>query len=221
MWPLIKKNWFIAALATFPVYLLISLYWMIKKEDLTSDVVLISGFFIILTASSSVTTSEQTEVKNRGYHFLRNLPVTSAEIVKAKFLLPFLGILVTTCFGVTVLLVLNGGGSGDLLTLGMAYHFLCSFIALMVVGTWYIGIFRLGMSKMIKYVWMAMILLFVGPVIVLNELLHRCEVDISAIRQEVSDLPLFIWFGFGVMALSAYWFLYRFAVKAKERQVLD
>lgn len=221
MWPLIKKDWFQTVIATFPVYLLISIYWFLRNEHLTSGIVLISGFFVIMTASSAVTTSEHTEVKNRGYHFLRNLPLTSHEIVRAKFLMPFIGVLFTTGFGISVLTLMTNEGTSDIFALGLAYHFLCAFVALVVIGAWYIGIFRIGLSKMIKYVWITMILLFAGPVVALNEVLHRCEVDLAAIRGSVSDLPIFLWILFGALALLVYWGLFRIAVRAKERQTLD
>lgn len=221
MWPLIKKNGFQTVIAIFPVYLLMSLYWFFRQEELTSGVVLISGFFVILTASSAVTTSEQSEAKNRGYHFMRNLPVTNREIVGAKFLLPLIGVLLTTGYGMLVLTLMTDETTNDLFMLGLAYHYLCAFVALVVIGVWHIGIFRMGLSKMIKYVWLAMILGFAGPVIALNEFLLRSEVDLAALRQQVSLIPVFLWILVGGLALLVYWGLFRLAVRAKEIQVLD
>ena len=146
--------------------------------------------FIHMLVFGSVMHIEKYEEKNRGYSFISTMPVTTAEIVAAKFLLLFLlGVL-----GVGFLLVatrLFGVGSGIdslrrsiLVTAGSA--------SLVAGGLCYVGIFKWEYGKMKIAVFIIYIALMVLPQlsVILFDLLRGSDGQRFAAALADMNLPL-------------------------------
>ena len=87
MTDLIKKDLLLYVLITIPSQVILSLVWLLTFNELNVLVVLVQIFFVFFIILLITSHSEQVEENNNGYEFLKNLPVTTSEIVGAKFTL--------------------------------------------------------------------------------------------------------------------------------------
>jgi hypothetical protein len=117
--------------------------------------------FIHMLVFGSVMHIEKYEEKNKGYNFICTMPVTSTEIVVAKFLL----LLLLGVLGVGFLLIMTwifkiGSGTASL---RRSILVMAGSTSLLAGGLCYVGIFKWGYGKMKIAVFIIYIALMLLP----------------------------------------------------------
>ena len=141
---IMKKDWvsYIGILLALPFVMLL---WnmMSKQPDLNVVFMMIGWLYIIIFIT--MLGVETNEMNNRGYSFLATLPLSSREIVGAKFI----SILVTISIYVTIAYFTFGNLeiSPAFLALSRKLLLFNATFALLVTGTVYWFIFRFGFEK--------------------------------------------------------------------------
>jgi hypothetical protein len=199
---------------TVGISALMTVYWFTARNELSWGMVLFQGLWLILIVEGSVAINEKTEKKTQGYSFLRLLPIQDREIVISKFIL----VLVT---GIVVLVYNNFlylfiPGPSYLHALGRTYLFICLFIALIFAGLSYIIIFRFGHAVFVKFVWITLITTMVTPILIVEFVLLKMEIDLPAFIDRMSQFTLLIWITAALCGFSIYFFLMQLAIKAKQ-----
>jgi len=89
MFGIIKKDWlfYIGYLMLLPLQIL---YWHTTRMQLDTTVVFMTTGWLYIVTLGVLLGVEMNEMKNRGYSFLSTLPLSSREIVGAKFIPIFL-----------------------------------------------------------------------------------------------------------------------------------
>jgi len=173
MFGIIKKDWlfYIGYLMLLPLQIL---YWHTTRMQLDTTVVFMTTGWLYIVTLGVLLGVEMNEMKNRGYSFLSTLPLSSREIVGAKFIPIFLmtAIYVTfTYFAFASLEV-----SPAYLALSRKWLLFNAAFALLLTGTLYWFVFRFGFEKAV-YLQAALFgLAFIVP-IGLNELVIRGYLD--------------------------------------------
>lgn len=145
---LIRKDLLLYMIVTIPSQVILSLVWLLTFRELHVVVVLVQILFVFFVVIVITSHSEQVEEINNGYQFLRNLPVTTFEIVGAKFILilstiTFLGFL-------NILLFAFFQGEPQDLKISISALVLTCCGALLISALVSIGIFFLGGENFIK-----------------------------------------------------------------------
>jgi len=170
-------------------------------------------FWAFLLVSGSISTGEGYEEKHKGYRILSVLPLTGREIVGTKFLLVLGSVILATGLNVA-LLVLKAGSPGrtDLMVMiGVLWGVVC----LIYGGIMYVGIFRFGFTSMTKMFWMVFLVLIVAMIFLLGDVIVPAFKGWAPAIREFAGSRW--WLLVLVPAAPLYLFLYRVALRVKER----
>jgi hypothetical protein len=174
MWKIMKKNMnFFLFYFIIIVSLIVGLK-LLTGSKLTTAFVIFSGILVFLLVFGSTFTNEQYEEKNKGYKFLDTLPVTSREIVEAKYALVLLA--VVFCVGFLVILFSISGGIPETIGIARSYVLFMGVICLILAGINYIGIFALGYTKYLVIVGVGWFSLSLVPMIMIKTYQGRMNV---------------------------------------------
>lgn len=168
-------------------------------------------FWAFLLISGSLSTSESYEEKNQGYRILSTLPVTDKEIVTSKFIMILGAVSIVTLLNIVLLIIrLNSSEktSGMIMT-GILWGVFC----LLYGAVMYIGIFKLGFTRMTKYFWTAFLIIIVLMIFFVGDVLSVLKIDIDSIYNFSRSS---IWILFPIVGIFGYYFLYKYAIKVKE-----
>ena len=179
MFSLIKKDLLLYVLITIPSQLILSLVWLLVFRDLNVAVVLIQTMFVFFAVVVVTSHSEQVEETNNGYRFLRNLPVTTLEIVGAKFIL-ILSTITFLGFCNILLFTLFQSEPKDLKICIAAMIFTCCG-ALLFSALVNIGIFILGADNFMR-VTSALVLVMV---VIFMIYFKGVKLDVNVVAERV------------------------------------
>jgi uncharacterized membrane protein len=196
---------------------LLTIYWVWRKEEGLDFLTfaLMQNFFLYLMVSGAISTSESDEDKNNGYKFLRILPVKDSEIVKSKFLLVLISVVLLVGYYWVLFSLFTR--NPDYLALSRTAVLVTGTIALILGGLAFLGIFKFGLSRMVKYFWSMVLLFFVAIILLREILLPSIEIDLPTLAELARSSVRFIIAGTG---LAVYFLLMKIAVKVKEAREL-
>ncbi len=211
---LMKKNalYFIQHSISFMI--LVTLYFYFVRQEFSGAMVLMQGLWLILAVEGALAVNEKIEEKSQVYKFLRSLPIKDREVVLSKFAL----VLLTTAILVWYnnILYLFIPGSEYLYTIGRVFIFLCAIFAIFLAAISYIIIFRFGHTVFVKFVWVAMIITMVSPILIFEFVILKMDTDISKITETLTQMNGMIWFLVLSGGLMIYYLLMQTAIKAKQ-----
>ena len=176
---LIKKDLLMFVLIIVPSQLILSFVWLLIFMDLNVLIVLIQTTFVFLIIFVITSHSEQVEETNHGYEFLRNMPVSTFQIVGAKFILIFYA---AAFLGLSNIILFNLF-SHDLnnFKISISAMMLACCAALLFSALVNIGIFTLGMENFLK----AFSFLIVALAVVFTIYMKGVKLDANSIVEMV------------------------------------
>jgi hypothetical protein len=210
---LMKKNALYYVTYAAIIFPLMALYFYFVRKELSGPMVMFQGLWLILIVEGALAVNEKAEEKSKAYDFLRILPITDRDIVLSKFLV----VLLTSIFLVALnhMLYLFVPGSVHLYTIGRILVPLSAAYALVLAGTSYIIIFRFGHAAFVKFLWTAMIISMVAPVLVFENVVLKMGLDISIITDKLNQFRWLFWIVLPICGLAVFYFLFRMATRAK------
>lgn len=210
---LMKKNALYFAYYATVIFPLMALYMYFIRKELSGPMVMFQGLWLILVVEGALAVSEKAEDKTHGYDFLSILPIKDQEIVLSKFLI----VLLTTIFLVAFnfILYLFMPGSVHLFMIGRILVLISGVYALILAATSYVIIIRFGHANFVKFVWAVMIITMVAPVLILENVVLKMDLDISTITDKLSQLRWLFWIVLPLCGLTLFYFLLQVATRAK------
>ncbi len=192
---------------------LMTLYFYYVRKEFSGAMVLFQGLWLILVVEGALAVNEKAEDKTNGYDFLRTLPIKDREIVQSKFLT----VLLTTVFLVVFnyILYLFIPGSAYMYAIGAVVVLFAAIYALVLAGVSYIIIFRFGHAAFVKFIWAAMIISMVAPIIIFEFVILKMDTDLATVTEKLSQLYWLIWIVIPVCGIVLFYFLFQLATKAK------
>lgn len=212
MWGVFKKGLPIFTLYIIPSMSLFVL-WQLNKSYLNVSRVLILGYFIILFTSGAVTSSEQNASNNKEYQFLQYLPIKDSEIVMAKFLLAFISVLFCLSISLILLRVLDTTELNLVLT--YFYLVICASLSLIISAIWYVLIFKYGIFKVFKIIWVVLTICFISPILIDILLISKNKVNSIFLCNFIEKTPWFLWFISLIAVIFIYLQLMNLAINIK------
>ena len=211
MWTLIRIQAFNYLRYLIPLSVFLIFYFTEFYEGGKLPVFVFLCFWAFLLISGSLSTSESYEEKNKGYRIMGALPVTDREIVFSKFILVFGAALFVTVLNVSLLLVRMDTVEGFPMKLmvGVLWGIFCLHYG----GVMYIGIFKLGYTRMTKYFWTAFLIILVAMVFFVGDVLTGLKINPENLKR-IADGGL--WIPAAILGIVFYYFMYRYAVRVKE-----
>ena len=211
---LVKKNALYFVYYAAIIMPLMTLYFYLVRKEFSGAMVMFQGLWLILTVEGALTVNEKTEDKSNAYDFLRILPIKDHEIVLSKFLI----VLLTTIFLVALnyILYLFIPGSVHMYAIGRVVVLLSAIYALLLAAISYIIIFRFGHPAFVKFVWAAMIISMIGPIILFEYVILKATTDLAVITERLSQLNWLFWVVIPLCGLALFYILFRLAVRAKQ-----
>jgi hypothetical protein len=167
--------------------------------------------FLFWVITLSLWTHEQWEDKNKGYAFLKTLPIKDEWIIGAKFALVFLFVLLH--IGIQLLMLAFVSISPEYFNPAAQYIINIGLFCLIVFGLLYIGIFKFGYPRFGKYVMIVGILLFISPLLIHLLRLSRWGIDRSDIFHFVTSIN---WIISAAICIPAFFGFYYISLKIKE-----
>ena len=210
---LMKKNALYFAYYTAIILPLMTLYFFLVRKEFSGAMVMFQGLWLILIVEGALTVNEKTEEKSHGYDFLRILPLKDRDIVLSKFII----VLLTTIF----LVVFNYAlyffipGSTHMYTIGRVVVFLSGIYALLLAAFSYIIIFRFGHPAFAKFVWAAMIVSMLGPILIFESVILKMRTDLAVITEKLAQLYWLFWIVISLCGLALFYCLYLVATRVK------
>jgi len=204
MFGIIRKDWAFYAgyLMLLPLQII---YWHATRRQLDTTVVFITAGWLYIVTLGGILGVEMNEMKNRGYRFLATLPVSSREIVGAKFVAVLLMAAIYVAFSYSAFGTLDAGNGQ--LALSRKWLVFNAAFALILSGAVYWSIFRFGFEKAIYLQATLFMLAFVVP-IGLNELVIRGYMnDSSAIFRLAGATGNIFLITAGIAAYIVFYFL--------------
>jgi heme exporter protein D len=102
-----------------------------------------------------------------------------------------------------------------LYTIGRILVPLSAIYALVLAGTSYIIIFRFGHAAFVKFVWAAMIISMVAPVLIFEDVIMKKKMDLANITERLSQMNWLFWLVIPLCGLAVFYVLFRMAARAK------
>jgi hypothetical protein len=211
---LMKKNAIYFISYAIGILSLMTVYWFTARTEISWAMVLFQGLWLILIVEGAVTVNEKAEEKTNAYDFLRTLPISDREIVVSKFILVSLTGIFVLVSNYAIYFFMPE--PPYLVALGRIYLLFCFFAALSFAGISYIIIFRYGHSVFVKFVWITLIAIMVGPILLIELVLLKLDIDFRGIIDRMSELHGSIWIVMGLCGLAVYFLLMQAAIKAKQ-----
>jgi hypothetical protein len=210
---LMKKNAIYFAYYAAIIFPLMAFYFYFVRKELSGPMVMFQGLWLILIVEGALAVNEKVDEKSRAYDFLRILPINDRDIVLSKFLV----VLLTAIFLVALnyILYLFIPGPMHLYTIGRILVPLSAVYALVLAGTSYIIIFRFGHAAFVKFLWTAMIISIVAPVLIFENVVLKMGLDISIITDKLNQLRWLFWIVLPTCGLAVFYSLFRMATRAK------
>jgi len=193
---------------------LLTAVWFIKISPLSTYQIFMGGMWATLAVLVGAINGEMIEEKMHGYAFLRILPIKDRDIVMSKFLMAGL----TACVFVVQINILFGflPGPAHLFALGRILIPLSAGLALLAAALLYVLAFRIGFSRFIKIAWGAFFVIILSPILILEFVLLKIDLDYGQIINSIISLPWMVWLVVGLAFIASYFGLMSLAVKAKE-----
>jgi len=217
MWPIIKKNSILFFIYALPILALSTLIWLddFSSENLAGNSHIVFYFLIWMwiIIPGFAAAGEQLESKDEGYEFLKTLPVTDAEIVAAKFLLTL--IMTAACVFLYLVLISFHKAPPPVLRGVRILTIVSGLVCLIVAALMHIGIFKIGITRMNKFLWLDAIAVTVVMVMSIKSLLPRSEAYLFSIIDYMSQIHWFMQLFVVAAVLYCYYLLMKAAVKAK------
>lgn len=208
---MLKKNSFYYLLYILSLLPLMSLYLVLRIKEINTSFILFQAQWLLLLAIGSLGVNENSEEKNSGYYFMRNLPIKAAAIVNAKYLLSFLAI--AFLVGFNFLLHILVKGSPYLYKIGKIFIVISGNTALLISALMYLVIYKFGFSTFQKIAWGTLIPMLVIPIILL-ELNHSNNINLSGIINTLANSHWWIWAVLSVCVALIYYRIKHLSEKA-------
>ena len=166
MWKVIRNNanTFIFMLMT--ILLIVFILRMTTGRDLSPYFVSFGAILLYIVMLGPISIREQYEEKHKGYAVLAPLPLSTLEIVAAKYILVFCSLALTA--GFTIILFLTTQANPSEMSLGISFILFNGAAALLLGGLMYIGIFGLGYTKFMILVLSITVALGLVPFFILR-----------------------------------------------------
>jgi hypothetical protein len=210
---LMKKNALYFAYHTAAIMSLMTLYFCLVRKEFSGAMVMFQGLWLILTVEGALAVNEKTEEKQHGYDFLRILPIKDREIVFSKFLIVLFTTLFLVVFNYTLYLFIPG--SAQMYAIGKVVVLISAMYALVLAGVSYVIIFRFGHAAFVKFVWAAMIISMIAPILIFERVVRNTDTDLATIAQNLGQLFWLFWIVFPLCSLMIFYLLFQTATKAK------
>ncbi len=209
---IIKKDLRYILIYQLPLLLGMSLMWLIIKRELDATFIIVMGGFIFVMIVGAVFTNEANEEKNKGYAFLYPMPISTFDIVGAKFALI---LLVDISLTIYTLVLFSFFKAPDIVfELSRIYMMSIGIFALVIAACLYIGIFRFGFATFMRALTIFSMFLTIIP-IAFKELMQPSGIfDPVKTYKFVTSVN---WYLVAVAALAVYYLLMLLAVKIKDR----
>lgn len=216
---LIKKDLIRVFVYVLPVFLILSYFFLFQEDGLSHSSSVFWVFYMFILVSGALATIEKNEEKQEGYRFLERLPVTDREIVAAKFVQLLLVVLVLTAANLILSFTsLVPPGFKAVIRMVMVAF---GWLYLMGIGLIYIAIFRMGFSRAITLVWLAVIGGVIGMIFFVSTVLKSTGIKLQAVTSAAMNLHPIFWVLISLMSLGLYYALMGIAARAKTRSRLD
>jgi hypothetical protein len=193
---------------------LVTLYFYFIRKEFSDGMVMMQGLWLILAVEGALIVNEKVEEKCQGYKFLKCLPIKDGEVVFSKFALVLLTAAILVWYN--NLLYLFIPGPEYLYAIGRVFVFLCAIFSIFLAAVSYIIIFRFGHLIFVKFVWVAMIITMVAPVLIFESVILKMDLDINIVIDKLSQLHWLTWIVMPVCGLALFHLLYQTATRAKE-----
>ena len=193
-----------------------TVYMLMVRKTLNINILISLGQILMYCVLASVLTSEKAEEKNNGYAFMSHLPIKDSDIVASKFAV-ILAAVVFLC-AYTSALVSFMESESYMFPFSRIFLLLCGNLGLILAGGMYILVYRWGYTTFMKISVIFVIVLLVGPVLFIEFVLVRRNIDYEGLFQSVNNLSWIIWLIATVISLMLFWGLLQTAIKAKENQ---
>jgi len=211
MWKLIRIQSMNYLRYLVPLSIFLIFYFTEFYEGGKLPVFVFLCFWAFLLISGSLSTSESYEEKNKGYRILASLPLTDQEVVFSKFILVFGAAVFVTVLNISLLLIRMENVEG--FTMKLMVGILWGVFCLHYGAVMYIGIFKLGFTRMTKYFWTAFLIILVVMVFFVGDVLSGLKINPQSLNSLAKGG---LWIPAAVLGVILYYFMYRYAVKAKE-----
>ena len=172
---------------SFPFYLTFGLFWLII---------------------ATIWLHEQMEDKNKGYEFLKLLPVKAGDIVGAKFAVVFITVFLYVVFHLIAFWKISN--SPDYVRPSWTMMINAGNIGLLIAGILYLNIYRFGFSKMRIAIFVLMIVFIALPIILTALILPNLGLDKYDLIDWMSD---FNWLLVTTVGLAGYFGMYFLSAK--------
>lgn len=216
MLPLIKKNALGYLLIGLSLMLLIVFYMLVRHGPFDPLIILFQGQMMIYGIGAGLLNSEQLEEKCKGYNFLMILPVNDRDIVTAKFAVLLIATALLVGFNCTVYFFI--GGNSDLFSFARIFLLFCGLLSLIIGAFLLIFNFRFGAAKFIKIGWIIMVSIMILPILFIEIVLSKININFQGIIQAMADLHWMFWILITLSILTAFYGLMVLAVRAKQTQ---
>ena len=212
MWKLIRVQSLNYLRYLIPLMIFLIFYFSEYYKSGKLPVFVFLCFWAFLLVSGSLSTSEGYEEKNNGYNILKVLPITNKEIVSSKFLLVLGSVLMVTGLNIFLLVLRNSspGKINFMIMVGILWGVIC----LIYGAVMYVGIFKLGFTRMTKYFWTFFIVFLVIMIFLLGDFI------IPILKSKAESIVRFadskLWILIAAAGIILYFYLYKYAIKVKE-----
>jgi len=195
-----------------PLLIIMSIVWLVLKKELDASFVVVMGGFIFVMIVGAVFTNEANEEKNKGYGFLYPLPISSFDIVGAKFALVLIVDVVLTIYTLALFTLFKA--PEILFDLSRIYMMSIGILGLIVAAILYLGIFRFGFAMFMRVITIFTMFLTALPVVFKEFIQPRGLFDPMKSYELISSVN---WYVAAIITLFIYYLLMLLAVRIKDR----
>ena len=213
---LIKKNALGYLLIGLSLMILIAFYLLIRRGPFDPLIILFQGQMMIYAIGAGLLNSEQLEEKCQGYKFLQILPINDRDIVASKFAVLLIATFILVGFNCTVYFFI--GGNPDLFSFGRIFLLFCGDLSLIIGAFLLIFNFRFGAAKFIKIGWIIMVSIMMLPILFIEIVLPKININFQGIIQAMAGLHWMLWILITLSIFTIYYGLMVIAVRAKQAQ---
>ena len=214
---ILKKNAYFFLIYLAAILTLMTVWWLTSSSGFNLGKITFQGLWMIVITLGCISVMEQVEFKNDGYSFMKTLPLPDKEVIRSKFLLVFLA--VTGLVAYSLFLYLLKSSPGPNLAFSRIILLFCGSAALVVSGLMFYIIFRFGYPVFMKISWILIVGLFVVPILLVELVFLKMEINWEGTIRSVIKLPWMVWLALPVLSVGLFAGLERAALRAKQKNM--
>ena len=214
---ILRRNAFYYVLYGIFFMAMSAIMWQDAYHNLRPPIAVINSFFMFFMVVVPALSAEGAEEKNKGYVFLKTLPLTLGTVIRAKFMLPLISLAVIVAYNFILFTFFTS--TPENLAICQKLIVMNADLLIVIAGLVFIVMYRFGIRNFMVVMVVSGVLLNLAGLITFRSPGKMNFFELGPVL--VENAPMWLLAAIAPVSLLIYFWLYRVALRIKSERLFD